>query len=67
MIQWSSSTSGKQCTGQYLSIDNGGRCHHFFFNLCMSLTSVKVIPFQAESRRVMLKTTVRFVFLAYFS
>ena len=38
-----------------------------FFNLCMSLTSVKLIPFQAESRRVMLKTTVRFVFLAYFS
>ena len=39
----------------------------FFLDLCMSLTSVKLIPFQAESRRVMLKTTVRFVFLAYFS
>ena len=39
----------------------------FFLDLCMSLTSVKLIPFQAESRRVMLKTTVHFVFLAYFS
>ena len=42
--------------------NNNGHHSHIFLNLGMSLTFVKLISLQAEYRKVMPKTTVRFVF-----
>ena len=64
-IQWCNSTDGGHCTGQYLLVDSGHHSH-IFLNLAMSLTFVKLISLQAEYRKVMPKTTVRFVFWCFF-
>ena len=64
-IQWCNSTDDEHCAGQYLLVGDGHHSH-IFLNLGMSLTFVKLISLQAEYRKVMPKTTVRFVFQCFF-